>query len=547
MGVGAVNIQSTMQDDYPLSVPSVLRHASALFADALVSSVTSNGLQHVSFGEVTDRVHRLTGALEASGVARGARVGTFLWNTQAHLEAYLGIPSAGMVMHTINVRLFPDQVAAIIDSAQDEILLVDATLWKGIEPVLAQRRHVRLILVDGSLDVAAASRSVGKEVRNYDSFVAGGRPSVGEVSDERSPAAMCYTSGTTGSPKGVVYSHRSVYLHALVNLTVAGFGISDQDRILQVVPMFHANGWGFPYAALLAGADLILPGRDLSGATLASLIASERPTFSGGVPTVWRQIIDYAEQHDVDLTSLRTISCAGSAVPESLLRDYHRLGIEMFQAWGMTETSPLAAIARPPARDRGRDEWYWRTRTGRPVPGVEVRAVSEDGSVLPRDGASVGELQVRGPWVAAGYVDGQEARKFQDGWLCTGDMGTIDDAGAMKITDRLKDLIKSGGEWISSTELEGLLLSHPDVADAAVIGIPDPTWQERPLALVTPVPEKTVDEKSLRTHLESHVARWQVPDRFQQVVSIPRTAAGKIDKETLRRSYAQDSEDIFRP
>lgn len=536
-----------MQDDFPLSVPSMLRHASALFADALVSSVTGNNLQRVSFGEITDRVHRLTGALEASGIARGARVGTFLWNTQAHLEAYLGVPSAGMVLHTINIRLFADQVAAVIDSAHDEILLVDATLWAGIESVLAGRSSVRLILVDGSLDVAGASRAVGKEVRSYDSFVADGRPLAGEVSDERSPAAMCYTSGTTGSPKGVVYSHRAVYLHALVNLTAAGFGIGDHDRILQAVPMFHANGWGFPYAALLAGADLILPGRDLSGSTLASLIASERPTVSGGVPTVWRQIIDHAEQHDVDLSSLRTISCAGSAVPESLLRDYRRLGIEMYQAWGMTETSPLAAIARPPARDRGRDEWYWRTRTGRPVPGVEARAVGEDGSVLPRDGASVGELQVRGPWVAACYVGGQETQKFHDGWLRTGDMGTIDDAGAMKITDRLKDLIKSGGEWISSTELEGHLLSHPDVADAAVIGVPDPKWQERPLALVTPVPDKRIDEKTLRTYLEGRVARWQVPDKFLEIASIPRTGVGKIDKETLRRSYAQDSEDIFRP
>ena len=535
---------STMQDEFALTVPAIMRHTEGLHGD--VELVVADGdsgdagehVTRVPYAVVADRARRLAGALRAAGVGEGERVGTFMWNSQAHLEAYFGVPSSGGVLHTINLRLFAEQIAQIIDHAQDRVLLVDATVWDQIAPVLAERTSVDLVVVDGDLDLEAASGETGLSVVGYEDFLSSGQPYVHDLRDERAAAAMCYTSGTTGDPKGVVYSHRSVYLHAVANLTAAGFGIGDRDRLLQVVPMFHANGWGFPYAAWLGGAGLILPGRHLHPDVLAPLIARERPTVSGGVPTVWRGVFDYARDHAIDLTSLRIISCAGSAVPEALLRDYVGLGIEMYQAWGMTETSPLAAIARPPALDRGKDEWYWRTRTGRPVPGVEVRTVAEDGTVLPADGASVGELEVRGPWVTGSYHGGVGAEKFHDGWLCTGDMGTVDPAGAMKITDRLKDLIKSGGEWISSTELENLLTSHPDVAEVAVIAIPDERWEERPLAIVVRRAGSTVSDEALREHVRAHVAKWQAPEHWARLDVIPKTGVGKIDKQLLRAQVA---------
>ncbi len=530
---------STMQDDFPLGVPAIVRHAEALHGPVELAVFDGPAVHRTSYAAVLERVRRLAGALHEVGVRPGDRVGTFMWNTQPHLEAYFAVPSMGAVLHTVNIRLFADQVAWIVNEADDRVLLVDASLWPTLAPVLSRTPGVRLVVVAGEIDLAAARAATSAEVVGYEELLAAAEPAaLGDV-DERAPALACYTSGTTGAPKGVVYSHRSVWLHAMANLTAAGFGIGESDRLLQIVPMFHANGWGFPYAAWLAGAALILPDRHLHPELLAPLIAAERPTVSGGVPTVWRGVHDHAVAHGIDLTSLRVVSCAGSAVPEQLLRDFQALGIELYQAWGMTETSPLAAIARPPVADRGRDEWYWRTRTGRPVPGVEVRAIDAEGRPLPRDGVSAGELEVRGPWVAAGYHGGAGADRFHDGWLRTGDVGTIDEAGAMRITDRLKDLIKSGGEWISSTEVEDHLLSHPAVLDAAVIGVPDPTWEERPLAVVQLRAgcDATTDAE-LRAHLAGRLARWQVPDHWVRVPGIPKTGVGKTDKQALRREYA---------
>lgn len=528
-------VSSTMQDDFPLTVPAILRHAQELHGDAVIAVRTDDGIEHLTLDACAERIHRLTGAIVDWGVRPGDRVGTLSWNTLPHLEAYFAVPAAGAVLHTINVRLFADQVAHIVAEAADRVLLVDSSLWDVVVAVLPQCPTVELVVLS---DLEAVDTS-GTEVPvvGYEDFIATARPVVADVSDERSPAAMCYTSGTTGSPKGVVYSHRSVYLHAAANLYAGGFGISDRDVVLQVVPMFHANGWGFPYAAFLAGAGLVLPDRHLAPELLLPLVEAERPTVSGGVPTVWRGLMDHAREVGGDLTSLRLVSCAGSAVPESLIRDYVGLGIELYQAWGMTETSPLAAIARPPARDGGRDEWYWRSRTGRPVPGVEVRTVGEDGDVLPADGTSVGELEVRGPWVTASYHGGASADRFHDGWLRTGDVGTVDPAGAMKITDRAKDLIKSGGEWISSSDIEDRLTELEPVVDAACIGVPDPRWGERPLALVRLRREGVLTMASVKEHLGRSMARWQVPERVLSVAEIPRTSVGKIDKQALRTAH----------
>jgi fatty-acyl-CoA synthase len=524
-----------MQDDYPLNLAALFRHGEALHGDVEVAHDDGTATHRSTFAHTGARARRLAGALRELGVRPGDRVGTFMWNTAPHLEAYLGVPAMGAVLHTINLRLRPEEVAYIANHAEDTVLLVDGQVWQQFEAARPLLRTVRQVIVD---DRGGQAEGDAATLR-YDDVVGGGEEHALDDVDERQAALMCYTSGTTGRPKGVVYSHRSMYLHSMANCMASGFGISEYDRLLQVVAMFHANGWGFPHAAWMAGAPIVLPDRFLDGASLARLIAAERPTVSGGVPTIWQDLVDYAGEHDSDLSSLRVISCAGSSVPPALMKAYQSRGISLLQAWGMTETSPLAAIARPPAVSTDPAlTWHWRSRTGRLLPGVEARIVGEDGAVLPRDGTTVGEFEVRGPWTTGSYYRVDDDNAFHDGWLRTGDVGTLDRYGFMKITDRAKDLIKSGGEWISSLAIEHALADHPAVLEAAVVGVSDPRWEERPLVVVVLRPGRSATAEALRESLSGRFARWQLPERWSFVDAVPRTSVGKFDKQAIRALYA---------
>jgi fatty-acyl-CoA synthase len=360
--------------------------------------------------------------------------------------------------------------------------------------------------------------------------------------DERQAAAMCYTSGTTGNPKGVAYSHRSSFLHSFAATTPNALNLSERDRILMIVPMFHANAWGIPYAAFLCGASLVMPGRFLQAEPITQMVKEERITFSGAVPTIWADIYRYGEEHEIDLSSLHMIICGGSAVPRSLMENFEkRYGVRIVQAWGMTETSPLAAVAHPPATVEigSPEEMDWRARTGRVVGGVELRIVDDKGKPLPWDDEAVGEIEVRGPWITGSYYRDPSPEKFDDGWLRTGDVGSVSPEGYVQITDRAKDVIKSGGEWISSVELENVLMGHPDVVEASVIGVPDARWDERPLACVVRKGGSAVDASALAAYLAGYVAKWQVPERWSFIDEVPKTSVGKFDKKVLRARFTE--------
>jgi fatty-acyl-CoA synthase len=399
----------------------------------------------------------------------------------------------------------------------------------------------RIVVVgEGDLSALEALGEIGVTIA-YTDLIAG-KPTEYEWPDldEREAAAMCFTSGTTGNPKGVAYSHRSTYLHSLASTSSATLGIASTDRVLVVVPQFHANAWGIPYAAWLSGADLIMPKQFLQAEPLVKIIEAERPTFAGAVPTIWNEVLRYAESHGSDLSSFRGIVCGGSAVPLSLMQRFQELyGVKIIQAWGMTETSPLASVAIPPREAVGDDAWTYRTKAGRVAFGVEARVVDGAGNVAPRDGQSVGEFEVRGPWVTGAYYGDPTPDRFHDGWLRTGDVGTIDEQGFLTITDRTKDVIKTGGEWISSVELENALMGHPAVFEAAVVAIPDDRWDERPLACVVLNEGTEVSVAELASYLTDKVAKWWVPERWSFVSEVPKTSVGKFDKKVLRAEFAK--------
>jgi fatty-acyl-CoA synthase len=532
---GGEVISSTMQD-FPLTITAVLRHGAQVYGGAECVTWTETGPRRATYATIAANAARLANGLARLGVEPGDRVGTFMWNSQEHMEAYLAVPSMGAVLHTLNVRLFPEQLAYVINHGEDKVVLVDDSLVPMLAKVVSELTSVECFVVVGDGDASALGTD--RPVARYaELFAQESAEFAWPEIDERQAAAMCYTSGTTGNPKGVAYSHRSAFLHSFAALTGNALDLSERDRILMIVPMFHANAWGIPYAAFLCGASLVMPGRYLQAEPLTRMVKEERVTFSGAVPTIWADIYRYGEQHDIDLSSIRMIICGGSAVPRSLMENFEaKYGVRIVQAWGMTETSPLAAVAHPPASVEvgSTEEMDWRARTGRVVGGVELRIVDDAGRPLPWDGEAVGEIEVRGPWITASYYRDPSPEKFDDGWLRTGDVGSVSPEGYIQITDRAKDVIKSGGEWISSVELENLLMGHPDVLEASVIGVPDPRWDERPLACVVRNSGSSVDAAALAAYLGQHVAKWQIPERWSFIEEVPKTSVGKFDKKVLR-------------
>jgi fatty-acyl-CoA synthase len=545
-------LEGLMQDDFPLTVHHILHRIRSCHPHGEVVTLGEGGERtRVSYGESAERVDRLARVLEGLGVGRGDRVATFAWNNQRHLELYFAIPCVGAVLHTLNIRLFDEQLEYIVRHAEDRVVFVDASLVPLLAKLAPRLEPVcNYVVMESGAPGSAVDPALLETLPNalsYEELLREAGPGDFHYPDvdEREAAALCYTSGTTGNPKGVLYSHRSISLHSTATLMRDAVGLSRADRILAVVPMFHANAWGLPHGAALAGADLILPDRFLQAEPLAGLIAAERPTLVGCVPTIFADLLRYADDHhEVDLSSLSNAACGGSAVPRQLMKDFEeRHRVRIFQAWGMTETSPVATYSRPD-EDGEHDDAYWddRAKQGRPLPWVELRLIGDDGAEVPWDGASTGEIEVRGPWVAARYFHGPaDDEKFDSGWLRTGDIASVDSRGYVQITDRSKDVIKSGGEWISSVELENEVMAHPDVFEAAVIAKPDERWAERPLCCVVLREGSTLDAQALVEHLTGRVAKWWIPDEFAFIEEVPKTSVGKFDKKVLRARLAEGS------
>jgi fatty-acyl-CoA synthase len=526
--------------DFPLTMTHVLERVRTLFGKVeVVSRRPDKSLSRTNYAAVYDRARRLGAALHRLGVKPGARVGTLCWNHAAHLEAYLGIPAMGAVIHTLNLRLHPDELRYIAQHAGDDVVIVDRSLlplFDKIRSGVPSIRHVIVVADDGPTPEGHL---------DYDTLLAAEAPDGPlPVLDERAAAMICYTSGTTGNPKGVVYSHRSTVLHALMACMADTNAVSGRDTVLPVVPMFHAAAWGLPYCAALAGSKLVFPGPHLDPASLLELIAKERVTLAAGVPTIWIGILAALDQakETWDVSSIRSMVIGGSAAPPSLIEGFQtRHGLTVTHAWGMTETNPLGTVARlkagmealPPA-----EQLAYRASQGYAVPFVETRHTDDEGKILPWDGDTMGELEVRGPWVASSYLGDEGKDRFTaDGWFKTGDVVTLDAEGYVRITDRSKDVIKSGGEWISSVALENALMSHPAVLEAAVFAARHPKWDERPVAAVVLKEGKEATKNEMLAHLEGKFARFWMPDDVLFVKAIPRTSTGKFLKSKLRELY----------
>jgi fatty-acyl-CoA synthase len=530
-------IASLMQDDFQLTLQHVLARMRAFPRAGEVITATEAGVERAGFGAVVERIDRLASALTALGVGRGDRIGTFAWNSQRHFECYLAIPCVGAVLHTVNPRLFADQIVYVINHAEDRLLFVDDSMIPVLAPLAPRLERVEHFVVMGGGPTGDLPRTL-----RYEELLAGAQPGVASYPelDEREAAALCYTSGTTGDPKGVLYSHRSSTLHAAGVLMSASLGITTGDRVLIVVPMFHVNAWGLPYAAAFGGASIVLPGRHLEPESLARLIAGERCTVMACVPTIYADLLRYADEQRPNLRSLHTAICGGAAMPVALAQAFEeRHGVRMLHAWGMTETSPMCTVARAPSGLDPERSWALRATQGLAVPFVDLRLVGDDGREVPWDGTSTGEIEVRGPWIARAYYRDDDRDRFDGSWLRTGDIARIEPDGWVQITDRSKDVIKSGGEWISSVELENQLMAHPAVREAAVIAITDTRWSERPLACVVRLEGADVTAAELREHLRGRVAGWWLPEEFAFIDEVPKTSVGKFDKRALRAALAE--------
>ncbi|HKD97816.1 MAG TPA: long-chain fatty acid--CoA ligase [Micromonosporaceae bacterium] len=540
-------MRSTMMD-LPLQISRLLEHGSTVHGSSEIVTWTGDGARRTTFAELGATAAQLAHALHDDlGVTGDERVATFMWNNAEHMAVYAAVPSMGAVLHTLNLRLFPDQLTYIANHAEDYVIVVDSTLIPLLARVLPELRTVRHVVVVGGGDATPFEAAGHVTVHRWEQLL-DGKPTTyawPEV-DERDAAALCYTSGTTGNPKGVAYSHRSIWLHSMQVCMTESFGLNPYTRELVIVPMFHAMAWGLPYAGLMSGANLIMPDRFLQAAPLAAMIEAERPTLAGAVPTIWTDLLAYMEQHPTDISSLKEAVVGGSACPPSLMVAYRERGVEIIHAWGMTEMSPLGSVSRSPAGTTGDEAWAYRITQGRVPAGVAARIVGPAGDVMPTDGEAVGELEVRGPWITSTYIGDEhpDPEKFRDGWLRTGDVGTLSANGFLTLTDRAKDVIKSGGEWISSVELENHLMAHPAVLEACVVGVPDEKWTERPLATVVVKEGQAVTAEDLRDFLADRIARWQLPERWSFIESVPKTSVGKFDKKVVRAQYAEGALEV---
>ena len=530
--------------NYPLTLTHFFERSRRLFAKKTIATrVPGRTMFRYTYDDFAERTTRLAGALAALGVRRGDRVATFAWNSHRHLEIYWAAPLSGAILHTLNIRLSPLDLTYIINHAGDSVIFVDASLSPTLAAIRDKLTTVCKIVImpDG---VADAAQTAGREHEEYEALLSAAEPlRAWPELGETDAAGMCYTSGTTGHPKGVVYTHRAMFLHCLAEATTDLFGISENDRILHIVPMFHANSWCLPFTAVMVGADQIFAGANPQPPDICRMIQSEKITFTGAVPTVWIAIKELCEKEGYDISSLRTIAIGGSAAPRSLQQAYAKnFGVQMSHAWGMTEMTPLGTVTRLKSYmgDWSEEKKYdVYSRVGYASVGVDIRIVDDSGAVLPWDGESMGELQVRGPWVVGSYYDNPESadRFTADSWFRTGDVATIDAEGYVQITDRTKDLIKSGGEWVSSVDVENLIMSHPKVLEAAVIAVPHPKWVERPLACVVPKPGAALEPGEIIEFLRPQLAKWALPDAVEIIDAVPKTSVGKFDKKVLRERY----------
>jgi acyl-CoA synthetase (AMP-forming)/AMP-acid ligase II len=530
-------VEGLMQD-YELSLQHVLWRIERLHQRKEVVTKRDDAVQRTTYGEMVPRINRLAGALKRLGVKPGDRVATLAWNNDRHLELYYAIPCMGAVLHTLNLRLFPQHLEFIINDAEDKVLFVDQSLLPLLKPLLGKIPSIKsyVLMAEGPAPAADGF----PQMHDYETLLAAESESYPWPKlSERMAAAMCYTSGTTGNPKGVVYSHRSQFIHTMGVLQGDNLGVTENDAILPVVPMFHANSWGLPYAIGMAGAKVVLPGRfSADPKSLVELAEREDVTFLAGVPTVWIGLANYLKESGKRLPKVTTVVCGGSAVPQALMETMDSLGLRILHAWGMTETSPLGSVARVYGGHTPEEELALRLTQGRVAPGVELRITDPaSGEELPWDGVAFGEIQVRGPWIARGYHNGYDADKLtEDGWFRTGDVAKVTPEGYIIIVDRTKDVIKSGGEWISSVELENAVMAHPKILEAAVIGLHHPRWDERPVVYAVPRPEfkGQVTEEEVKSFLKDKVAKWWLPDEVRFIDEVPKTSVGKFDKKVLR-------------